>query len=91
MLGDRDSEMCVVFEDTVMIDGVMNGEPYLVGQFCHNLRCRLFRYVRLGNLLKYRKLPTLLQCRLLSFPLYPMTRPIAATVVIQQYCLETIG
>ena len=56
MLGDRDSEMCVVFEDTVMIDGVMNGEPYHVGQFCHSLRCRLFRYVRLGNLLKYRKL-----------------------------------
>ena len=50
MLGERDSEVCVVFEDTVMIDGKMNGEPYPVGQFCHSLRCRLFKYVRVGIL-----------------------------------------
>ena len=46
MLGERDSEVCVVFEDTVMMDGKMNGESYPVGQFCHSLRSRLFKYVR---------------------------------------------
>ena len=43
MLGDRDSEMCVVFEDTVMIEGKMDGKSYSVGEFCHGLRCYLFR------------------------------------------------
>ena len=45
MLGYRDSEVCVVFEDTVMIEGKMDGKPYPVGEFCHGLRCYLFRYI----------------------------------------------
>ena len=49
MLGDRDSEVCVVFEDTVMIDGKMDGKPYPVGEFCHGLRCYLFRYILLTH------------------------------------------
>ena len=39
MLGERDSEVCVLFEDTVMIDAKMDGKPYSVGEFCHRLRC----------------------------------------------------
>ena len=45
LLGDRDSEMAVVFEDKEMIEGRMNGEPFSVGKFSHTLRCHLFRSV----------------------------------------------
>ena len=43
MLGDRDSEMCLIIEDTQMEPGTMNGEEVEVGRFSHSLRCHLFR------------------------------------------------
>ncbi|XP_003387699.1 PREDICTED: phospholipase D1-like [Amphimedon queenslandica] len=43
MLGDRDSEMCLIIEDTQMEPGTMNGEEFEVGKFSHSLRCHLFR------------------------------------------------
>ena len=43
MLGDRDSEVCVVIKDQEMIPGRMNGRYYEVGKFSHSLRCRLMK------------------------------------------------
>ena len=43
MLGKRDSEMCMIIEDSDMIPGRMNGEEFQVGKFSHSLRCHLFR------------------------------------------------
>ena len=44
MLGSRDSELAVLIEDTEMVDGVMNSQPYKVGKFSHSLRCHLYMY-----------------------------------------------
>ena len=44
MLGDRDTEIAVRIQDQTYIDGRMNGQPYKVGSFSHELRCFLFRY-----------------------------------------------
>ncbi|KAG9057927.1 hypothetical protein FS842_002929 [Serendipita sp. 407] len=41
--GNGDSEIALVVEDTDMIDGVMNGEPYKVGRFAASLRRKLYR------------------------------------------------
>ncbi|KAK7028554.1 phospholipase [Favolaschia claudopus] len=41
--GDGDSEIALVVEDTDMIDGSMNGKPYLVANFAASLRRQLFR------------------------------------------------
>jgi len=43
LVGDRDSEISVLFEDTEFIHGTMNGENVQVGKFASNLRKRLFR------------------------------------------------
>jgi phospholipase D1/2 len=43
LVGDRDSEISVLFEDTEFIRGMMNGENVQVGKFASNLRKRLFR------------------------------------------------
>lgn len=43
MLGARDSECAAVVRDTEMIWSTMDGKPYLVGKFAHNLRMRLMR------------------------------------------------
>ena len=43
MMGDRDSEMCLIIEDTQMQPGTMNGGEFEVGKFSHSLRCHLFR------------------------------------------------
>jgi len=43
MLGDRDSEICVLIRDTEMINSTMNGQEYQVGKFAHELRMHLFR------------------------------------------------
>ena len=43
MLGKRDSEVCLIIEDTQMEPGTMNGEEVEVGKFSHSLRCHLFR------------------------------------------------
>jgi phospholipase D1/2 len=43
MLGNRDSEVAAIVEDTDMIESYMAGQPYFVGKFAHNLRMRLMR------------------------------------------------
>ena len=43
MLGSRDSEVAVIIEDTRLIEGRMNGQPFQVGEFSHGLRCHLIR------------------------------------------------
>jgi phospholipase D1/2 len=43
MLGNRDSEVAAIVEDTDMIPSYMAGQPYYVGKFAHNLRVRLMR------------------------------------------------
>lgn len=43
MAGDRDSEVDVIIEDTDMVDGQMNRQPYRVGKFSHGLRCHLLK------------------------------------------------
>jgi len=43
MLGDRDSEVNVIIEDKVMIDGTMDGKPFPVGEFSHKLRTHLMK------------------------------------------------
>lgn len=43
MLGNRDSETAAVVRDTDMIQSTMDGKPYLVGRFAHELRMRLMR------------------------------------------------
>ncbi|ORY72756.1 phospholipase D/nuclease [Leucosporidium creatinivorum] len=42
-LGDRDSEIAVVVEDTDMIQSSMNGEPYMASRFAATLRRRLWK------------------------------------------------
>ena len=44
MLGDRDTEIAVRIQDQTLVDGRMNGQPYEVGSFSHELRRFLFRY-----------------------------------------------
>ncbi|CAF0776017.1 unnamed protein product [Rotaria sp. Silwood1] len=43
LLGDRDSEISVLFEDTEFVRGMMNGQNVQVGKFASGLRKRLFR------------------------------------------------
>ncbi|KAL8649571.1 MAG: hypothetical protein Q9226_005524 [Calogaya cf. arnoldii] len=43
MLGSRDSECAAIVRDTDMIPSIMNGKPYEVGRFAHELRMRLMR------------------------------------------------
>ncbi|PQE04659.1 phospholipase d1 protein [Rutstroemia sp. NJR-2017a BBW] len=43
MLGNRDSEAAAVVRDTDMLWSTMDGKPYLVGRFAHELRMRLMR------------------------------------------------
>ena len=43
LVGDRDSEISVLFEDTEFLRGTMNGEQIQVGKFASGLRKRLFR------------------------------------------------
>ncbi len=75
MLGERDSEMCVVLEDTIMEDGRMAGQPYRVGKFSHSLRCRLYRcvyimpYIYLSILDRQRQGTALLERLLLNLSL----------------------
>ena len=57
MLGGRDSEVAVIIEDVDMVNGEMNGQPYLVGRFSHSLRCRLLRE-HLGLLKERKEAPT---------------------------------
>ena len=43
MLGSRDSECAAIVRDNDMIPSIMNGRPYQVGKFAHDLRMRLMR------------------------------------------------
>lgn len=43
LLGNRDSEVAVLIEDTQLCPGVFNKQPVQVGRFCSTLRQRLFR------------------------------------------------
>lgn len=42
-VGDRDSEVCVIFEDTQFTPSTMNNQPYQAGTFAGSLRRRLFQ------------------------------------------------
>ncbi|PCG90810.1 Phospholipase D family [Penicillium occitanis (nom. inval.)] len=42
-LGDRDSELAIVLEDTDMIDSTMNGQPYRASRLAATLRRHLWR------------------------------------------------
>ena len=42
MIGVRDSEIAVVVKDREMVPGSMNGQPWEVAKFAHELRCNLF-------------------------------------------------
>ncbi|EED15583.1 phospholipase PldA, putative [Talaromyces stipitatus ATCC 10500] len=42
-LGDRDSELAIVLEDTDMIDSTMNGQPYRAARLAATLRRHLWR------------------------------------------------
>jgi phospholipase D1/2 len=43
LVGDRDTEISVLFEDTEFLRGMMNGQQTQVGKFASGLRKRLFR------------------------------------------------
>ncbi|XP_075252478.1 phospholipase D1-like isoform X2 [Convolutriloba macropyga] len=43
LMGDRDSEMALVFRDEEFIESEMDGKPYAAGKFCWGLRQKLFR------------------------------------------------
>eukprot|EP00795_Rhopilema_esculentum_P005283 gene5283-436_t len=43
MLGNRDSEIAIIVQDTEMVDSQMDGKHYKAGQFAHTLRKWLFR------------------------------------------------
>ena len=54
MLGDRDSELAVLVEDTKFMPSRMNGEAYQAGWFASSLRKTLFRW---GNIIMILGLP----------------------------------
>eukprot|EP01124_Arcella_intermedia_P031282 TRINITY_DN7024_c0_g2_i1.p1 TRINITY_DN7024_c0_g2~~TRINITY_DN7024_c0_g2_i1.p1 ORF type:complete len:446 (-),score=107.75 TRINITY_DN7024_c0_g2_i1:67-1236(-) len=43
MEGERDSEIAVVIEDSNVIQSTMGGDPFVVAEFAHNLRKKLWR------------------------------------------------
>ncbi|KAF5292508.1 hypothetical protein FQR65_LT01653 [Abscondita terminalis] len=43
MIGKRDSEVAIIFEDEEFDDGVMNGDAFPCGKFAGSLRRRLFK------------------------------------------------
>eukprot|EP00092_Neocalanus_flemingeri_P002528 GFUD01002705.1.p1 GENE.GFUD01002705.1~~GFUD01002705.1.p1 ORF type:complete len:857 (-),score=228.01 GFUD01002705.1:69-2507(-) len=43
LLGDRDSELCLLIEDKEFVEGRMNGNPYKCGKFAGGMRKHLFR------------------------------------------------
>jgi phospholipase D1/2 len=45
LLGQRDSEFCVVINDREEEQSKFNGQPVRVGKFCSSWRKRLFEYV----------------------------------------------
>ncbi|KAL2085276.1 hypothetical protein ACEWY4_018596 [Coilia grayii] len=49
MLGKRDSEVAVIYEDTEMVTSVMDGEEYQAGTFALRLRLECFRLILGAN------------------------------------------
>jgi phospholipase D1/2 len=45
LLGQRDSEVCIVIDDYEEESGRLNGQPVPVGRFCSCWRENLFAYV----------------------------------------------
>eukprot|EP00794_Sanderia_malayensis_P012984 gene12984-14322_t len=43
MLGNRDSEIAIIVNDTEMVDSEMNGEPYKAGKFASSIRQQIYR------------------------------------------------
>jgi phospholipase D1/2 len=43
MLGKRDSEVAVIYQDEEYIQSLMDGKEYKAGKFAHSLRTKLFR------------------------------------------------
>ena len=43
MVGNRDSEVAMILEDTEMVDSFMDGKPYRAAKFAHVLRTQLCR------------------------------------------------
>ena len=43
MLGDRDTEIAMVFEDTCKVKGILNGREHQYSSFSHKFRKNLFR------------------------------------------------
>uniref|UniRef100_A0A1I7ZS77 Phospholipase n=1 Tax=Steinernema glaseri TaxID=37863 RepID=A0A1I7ZS77_9BILA len=41
--GNRDSEVCIVVDDTNFVESVMDGKPYRAGKFAHSLRTQLMK------------------------------------------------
>ncbi|KAK0393419.1 hypothetical protein QR680_000203 [Steinernema hermaphroditum] len=41
--GNRDSEVCIVVDDTNFVESEMNGKPYRAGKFAHSLRTQLMK------------------------------------------------
>ncbi|CAF2863233.1 unnamed protein product [Rotaria sp. Silwood2] len=42
LLGERDSEFCIVIKDREKVDGRFNGKPVRVGKFCSSWRKKIF-------------------------------------------------
>jgi phospholipase D1/2 len=45
LLGQRDSEFCMVINDRELEHGRLNGKSVRIGKFCSSWRKRLFAYV----------------------------------------------
>jgi phospholipase D1/2 len=45
LLGQRDSEFCIVINDREEEDSIYNGHAVRIGKFCSSWRKRLFAYV----------------------------------------------
>lgn len=43
MIGERDSEIAVVVEDSTTVDSKMAGEPFIAKKFAHSLRVACFK------------------------------------------------
>ena len=44
LLGNRDSELALLVQDTSTVTSTMNGQPFKAGAFACSLRKSLFRY-----------------------------------------------
>lgn len=47
LLGSRDSEIAILFEDIHKVDVTVNGKQYQAGKFASSLRWTIFRFVEI--------------------------------------------